>query len=118
MLLSIHRCRSAFSVAFLGFVSLTLNAADAQTGMRRCIVRAVSPTGAIEIPESVMAAGSLFGPITQIRVERSTGRISFCAHGSYCYPSTNLEFVTPCKIDSRPQPSIDKDGTEWLYSPR
>ncbi|MBS0521452.1 MAG: hypothetical protein JSR90_22330 [Proteobacteria bacterium] len=97
-----------------------LKAADthAQSKTERCMARVVRPTAAVEDPSSVLRAGEVFGPITQVQVDRRNGKISYCAHGDYCYPSTNLEFMSPCRIDSVAQPAITPGDTEWIYAPR
>lgn len=76
-----------------------------------CMTRVTRATAAIENPQGVKRAGSVFGPVTQVRVEKARGRISYCAHGSSCYPSTFLEFTTPCRIEARPEFQDDEDRT-------
>lgn len=94
--------------------ALTLLVHGAQAA-ERCMVRANKPTGAIEDPAAVMKAGTNFGPITQVRINKNSGQVSYCAHGSYCYPSTWLSFVSPCRI---PSFSDDTIGDERYYYPR
>lgn len=80
---------------------------------QRCMTRVTRATAAIENPEGVIRAGSVFGPVTQLRMERKTGRISYCAHGSSCYPSTFLEFTTRCRIEAA---ADYQDDEESLYA--
>lgn len=88
--------------------------APAQAKPERCMTRAIKATGAIEDPSSVMKAGATFGPITQMRVSKSNGRAIYCAHGSYCYPTSNLEFISPCAISSFPS---YQDNEDSFYDP-
>src|SRR4051812_45958691 len=101
-------------VALLPLVVL-LGSNQTEARQERCMVRVVKATGATEDPSSVMKPGEIFGPITALRVDKSNGRISYCAHGSYRYPSTNLDFVSPCRIESF---SDYEDKEERSYSPK
>jgi len=103
-----------FSVLAMCLISFVSDQSFAQQRPQRCMTRVIEPTGAIQNPESVMRAGETFGPITQARVDRKTGRLSYCAKGSYCYPSGNLEFMTSCRIPSFPR---DKDDEEFTLTP-
>lgn len=66
----------------------------------RCMVRVTRDVGADEEPASVMHKnGRPFGPVTQVKIDRKSGRASYCAHGDYCYASGGLEFISPCRLD-------------------
>jgi hypothetical protein len=103
------------TAALLAAMAIHSGAAEAAP---RCMMRAVRPTGAIESPASMMKAGETFGALTQVRAGRSTLRISYCAHGDYWYPATNLEFVTPCRISSLPEAGDLLGNDEKICVPR
>jgi len=68
----------------------------AQTG---CLARVTADVHAIEAPDAVMHKGP-WTQITQVRISKTDGSISYCAHGDYCFPSGSIEIYTPCKIDT------------------
>ena len=66
-----------------------------------CSVRVVKNVGAEEAPDSVLNRGATdYGPVTQVRVNKKTGRMTFCAHGSYCYASSAFAFTSPCRLST------------------
>ncbi|MCE6957628.1 hypothetical protein LAZ40_00900 [Cereibacter sphaeroides] len=71
--------RHLFSV-LLCLSATTANAADI------CEAVAIRPVPALENPGSVLAKGEIDYAITTFRVEKLTGRTSYCSHGGYCYP--------------------------------
>ena len=54
----------------------------------------------MEAPDSVLHRGKLYGPITQMRVNKKTGRTVYCEHGGYCYSSGSMDIISPCRISS------------------
>ena len=65
----------------------------------RCMARVVQDVGADEEPASVIhKGGALFGPVTQVKINRKTGRASYCAHGDYCYGSGAMDIAAPCRF--------------------
>ena len=63
------------------------------------MTRIIADVAAEEAPEEVKSkSNKLFGPVTQIRINKKTGRMTYCAKNSYCYWSNAFEFVTPCRI--------------------
>lgn len=78
----------------------------------RCMARVVRDVGSDEEPASVMhKGGALFGPVTQVKLNRKTGRASYCAHGDYCYGSGAMDVVTPCRFD---QSDFNDDESIYL----
>ncbi len=64
-----------------------------------CMTRILADVAAEEAPEQVKSkANGDFGPVTRIKVNRSTGKMVYCAEGSYCYDSNAFEFTTPCRL--------------------
>ena len=54
---------------------------------------------ALEAPEQVRSkANGNFGPITEIKVRKDSGRMYFCAHETYCYDSNAFELISACRI--------------------
>ena len=83
----------------------------------RCIAEYNSDTHAVEDPSAIAKKGEKI-QITQMRVDKHTGAASFCAHGDYCYPTSGLDIITPCKISALPDPDmLDADVDEWFYYP-
>jgi hypothetical protein len=52
-----------------------------------CEATAVRDVPAIESPTSIIRKGGTDEAITQFRVNKKTGRTSYCSHGGYCYPT-------------------------------
>ena len=73
------------------------------------MTRVVAPTNAVENPASALKVGQTFGPVTQVRVSKGRAQISYCARGTYCYPSTDLELVSPCRIAALPDSDDEQD---------
>lgn len=82
----------------------------------RCMMRVTEATPAVENPSAMLKAGTRWGPVTQIWVDRKTGAMRACAHGDYCYPTTHLAFATACTIPAAAAGGADPDA--WLYEPR
>ena len=80
----------------------------------RCMARVVRDVGADEEPASVMhKGGALFGPVTQVKIIRKTGRASYCAHGDYCYGSGAMDIVASCRFD---QSDFNDDDNIYLIA--
>lgn len=81
-----------------------------------CMTRLLSDAPALEAPEQVKSKQSgVFGPLTQIKIEKKTGKMYYCAANSYCYGSNSFQIVTPCRL------KLDKSfnfGPFFLYSAR
>ena len=70
-----------------------------------CMTRILADVPAEEAPEQIKSkSNGDFGPVTQIKVNRKTGRMSYCAENSYCYNSNAFEFTSPCRL------KLDKEG--------
>ena len=64
-----------------------------------CMARVLADVPAEEAPEQVKSKQSgTFGPVTQIKVEKKTGKMTYCAKTSYCYGSNSFEIATPCRL--------------------
>ena len=75
---------------------------------RHTNLRLLADVPAEESPEQVKSkSNNEFGPVTKIKVNKSTGRMLYCAGTSYCYNSNAFEFITPCRI------KIDKEGADF-----
>ncbi len=73
-----------------------------------CMTRILADVPAEESPEQVKSkSNNEFGPVTKIKVNKTTGRMLYCAGTSYCYNSNAFEFTTPCRI------KIDKEGADF-----
>ncbi|WP_165361517.1 hypothetical protein [Lichenibacterium ramalinae] len=81
-----------------------------------CMTRLLSDAPALEAPEQVKSKQSgVFGPLTQVKIEKKTGKMYYCAANSYCYGSNSFQIVTPCRL------KLDKSfnfGPFFLYSAR
>lgn len=84
------------SLLAVGFVMLA-GAVEAKEG--HCMARIIADVAAEEAPEQVKSKSNAeFGPITQIKVNKKTGKMTYCASNSYCYVSNAFEITTPCRI--------------------
>ncbi len=82
----------------------TLTPTLAQTSPH-CMTRILADVPAEEAPEQIKSkSNGDFGPVTQIKVNRKTGRMLYCAENSYCYDSNAFEFTSPCRV------KLDKEG--------
>lgn len=81
----------------------------------RCSVSVIRDVGAEEAPDSVMHRGERdFGPITQVRVNKKTGRMTYCAHGSFCYAASAFDFTSPCRLE----PDSFDDPDDYYFEPK
>jgi hypothetical protein len=70
-----------------------------------CMARILADVPAEEAPEQVKSkSNGEFGPITKLKVNKSTGKMLYCGAGTYCYNSNAFELSTPCRI------KLDKVG--------
>ena len=64
-----------------------------------CMARVLADVPALEAAEQVKSKQSgTFGPITQIKVEKSSGKMFYCAANTYCYGSNAFQITTPCRL--------------------
>lgn len=64
-----------------------------------CMARILADVSAVEAPEQVKSkSNGVFGPVTQIKVNRDSGRMFYCAKNSYCYDSNAFELISACRI--------------------
>ena len=120
-----HRAADAFRVVLLGAALVpalagVARAVPALAGVARadanCMARVLSDVPAEEAPEQVKSKQSgMFGPISEIKVEKQSGKMYYCAASSYCYGSNAFQITTPCRF------KLDKassGGKFFLYSAR
>ncbi len=80
-------------------VSASLLAAPQARAEPHCMARALADVSAMEAPEEVRSKmNGSFGPITQIKINKNTGRMYYCAQNTYCYDSNAFAITTPCRI--------------------
>lgn len=81
-----------------------------------CMARALADVPAKEAPEELRSKrNGSFGPVTQIKVDRKSGRMYFCGRNTYCYDSNAFELNTPCRV------KLDKGytlGNDFVYFTR
>ncbi len=71
----------------------------AATAAPNCMARILADVPAEEAPEQMKSKNSgTFGPITQIKVNKTTGKMVYCTKTSYCYGSNAFELTTPCRL--------------------
>ncbi len=83
--------------------TLLCGAALAGSGAARaddhCMARILADVPALEAPEQVKSKGSgTFGPLSEIKVDKRSGRMYYCAVNTYCYDSNAFELTTPCRF--------------------
>lgn len=82
----------------------TMTPAGAQAAPH-CMTRILADVPAEEAPEQIKSkSNGDFGPVTQIKVNKTTGKMVYCAENSYCYNSNAFEFTSPCRL------KLDKEG--------
>lgn len=95
------------------FASCCVGSARAEP---HCMARVLSDAPALEAPEEVKSKQSgKFGPLTQVKIEKKSGKMFYCAANSYCYGSNSFQIVTPCRF------KLDRSfnfGPFFLYSAR
>jgi hypothetical protein len=85
--------RFVFAAAFI------VLAGSVQAKEPHCMARIIADVPAEEAPEQVKSkSNGEFGPVTLIKVNKTTGKMVFCAKDSYCYDSNAFELVTPCRL--------------------
>ena len=111
-----RRTASALPAALMGVALLSTLAAPARADPN-CMARVLADVPAEEAPEQVKSKQSgMFGPINEIKVEKQSGKMFYCAASSYCYGSNAFQITTPCrfKLDK----SSSGGGKFFLYSAR
>ncbi len=69
------------------------------TAAPNCMARILADVPAEEAPEQMKSKNSgTFGPITQIKVNKTSGKMVYCTKTSYCYGSNAFEITTPCRL--------------------
>lgn len=64
-----------------------------------CMARILADVPALEAPEQVKSKGSgTFGPLSEIKVDKRSGRMYYCAVNTYCYDSNAFQLTTPCRF--------------------
>ncbi len=64
-----------------------------------CMARILSDVPALEAPEQVKSKNSgTFGPLTEIKVDKRSGKMFYCSATSYCYDSNAFQLTTPCRF--------------------
>lgn len=64
-----------------------------------CMARILADVPALEAPEQVKSKSSgTFGPLSEIKVNKRTGRMYYCAVNTYCYDSNAFQLTTPCRF--------------------
>ncbi len=92
-----------FAMGMVAYIA-TLTPAASQAAPH-CMTRILADVPAEEAPEQIKSkSNGDFGPVTQIKVNRKTGRMLYCAENSYCYNSNAFEFTSPCRL------KLDKEG--------
>ncbi len=85
-------------VSGVGMCAALLGAPQARAEPH-CMARALADVAAMEAPEEVRSKkNGSFGPVTQIKIDKKSGRMYYCAKNTYCYDSNAFELVTPCRI--------------------
>ena len=90
------------------FVSLPIHGVIPTSAADICKAVALRDVPAVEDPSSILRKGEQDGAITQYRVNRKTGKSSFCSHGGYCYPAYSLELLN-CKVGAKDEYNDPED---------
>lgn len=97
-------------------VVFSCGSVDSARADPNCMTRILSDAPALEAPEQVKSKQSgVFGPLTQVKVDKRSGKMFYCAANSYCYGSNSFQIVTPCRL------KLDRSfdfGPFFLYSAR
>lgn len=87
------------SARLLSVIGLALAAGSASAAEPHCMARIIADVPAEEAPEQVKSKSNAdFGPVTRIKVDKKSGRMTYCAKNSYCYWSNAFEIVSPCRV--------------------
>src|SRR4051794_9834070 len=93
---------SRSSVAcFATSLSLVLLSNTPGRAGQRCLTLVKARTPSVENPAASLSPGEHWGPVTQVRVNKRNGAMSYCAHGDYCYSASGLE-LSMCIVLSPP----------------
>jgi len=69
----------------------------ASIAQAQCTAKVMNDTPAREDEETILKAGTPWGPPSQFVVEPATGSSFLCEHGGYCYASDNI-VLSGCKL--------------------
>ncbi len=87
------------AVLLPGLGAAALAAGSGDPAQFHCAARILTDVPAEEAPEQMLSkSNKVFGPITQIKVDKSTGKMVFCGRNTYCYNSNAFELITPCRL--------------------
>jgi hypothetical protein len=79
--------------------TLVLLTGAAEAKDANCMARVIQDVAAEEAPEQIKSKSSgTFGPVTQIKVSKASGKMLYCGSNTYCYNSNAFVLVTPCRI--------------------
>ena len=101
---------------FVLAATLLTIAGSAEAKDQHCMARMITDVPAEEAPEQIKSkSNGDFGPIAQIKVNKKTGKMIYCAKDSYCYSSNAFELITPCRIK---RDTSMEDGTFFSFFTR
>ena len=64
-----------------------------------CMAVILADVPALEAPEQVKSKQSgAFGPLSQIKVDKRSGKMYYCGVNTYCYDSNAFKLTTPCRF--------------------
>ena len=96
-------------------IGLLVAAGSTSAAEPHCMARIIADVPAEEAPEQVKSKSNAdFGPVTRIKVDKKSGRMTYCAKNSYCYWSNAFEIVSPCRVKREES----DDPTFFLYFAR
>ena len=91
---------------------ISLAAVPASAKPEKCLARVIKDVPAMEDATSILRKGSKdFRQITGVVVNKKTGKMFYCAHGSFCYDSAAIEIVSPCRFF----PAEDKEDEAFNF---
>jgi len=86
-------------IAMSAAVLMAVVCSTAAVAAPNCMARILADVPAEEAPEQMKSKTSgTFGPITQIKVNKTSGKMVYCTKTSYCYGSNAFEITTPCRL--------------------
>lgn len=100
----------------LAVAAFVMLAGSVEAKEAHCMARIISDVPAEEAPEQVKSkSNGDFGPIDLIKVNKKTGKMTYCTKDSYCYVSNAFELITPCRI--KRDTSVD-DASFYMFFTR
>jgi len=86
-------------IAMSAAILMAVVSSTAAVAAPNCMARILADVPAEEAPEQMKSKTSgTFGPITQIKVNKTSGKMVYCTKTSYCYGSNAFEITTPCRL--------------------